>query len=107
MDEKLFVYGTLQDPTKQMELIARTLDGVPDTLTDFRHYGLLAYPVILPYPGDTVPGQVLTITATELAKFDEYEGETYLRVRVTLVSGLEVWVYQGDPQVYGKLLDGG
>lgn len=105
MDEKLFVYGTLQDPAMQLDLIGRTLDGVPDTLPGFRRFALLAYPVILPYPGDTVTGQVLTITPVELAKFDAYEGETYLRVRVTLASGLEAWVYQGDSQVYGKLLD--
>ena len=103
MDEKLFVYGTLQDTEKQLALIGRALDGVADTLVGFRRYDLLAYPVILPAPEDTVEGLVVTITPEELAKFDEYEGSSYIRVRVTLLSNLEVWVYQGDPEVYGKL----
>jgi gamma-glutamylcyclotransferase (GGCT)/AIG2-like uncharacterized protein YtfP len=106
MTEKLFVYGSLQDPAVQMQLVGRTISGEPDTLTGFRRYSMLQYPFILPSERHSVEGQVLTITADELAKMDMYEGSTYLRIRVTLNSGTETWVYQGDPAVYGRLTQG-
>lgn len=102
--EKLFVYGTLRDPAMQLRLVGRTLEGVSDSVRGFRRYQLPAYPVALPDKQHTLDGLVLTITAEELAVFDRYEGPTYRRIRVSLVSGGEAWLYQGDPAVYGPIV---
>ncbi len=102
MLEALFVYGTLREPEVLQKLIGRVVIGVPDLLSDFtRRFDLFPpYAVAMPDPGNTIDGVVLEITAPELAIFDEYEGGEYIRVRVTLASGREVWVYRGNPDLY-------
>ena len=42
---------------------------------------------------DKVKGTVLELTAAELSLADTYEPEDYKRVKVTLGSGKEAWVY--------------
>jgi gamma-glutamylcyclotransferase (GGCT)/AIG2-like uncharacterized protein YtfP len=103
--EKLFVYGTLKDPKIQMHLVGRTIQGQPAKLRGYRSHDILDYPTALPDPRGIVEGLVLTVTAEEIARFDEYEGNTYQRVRVTLESGEETWMYQGHPDVYGTLVN--
>lgn len=104
--EYLFVYGTLKLPEMQQHLVGRIIPGTPATLHGYHSYYQLDYPVALPQPGSSIKGLLLEITAAELARFDEYEGDTYQRVRVTLDSGLQAWLYQGDPAIYGPRLQG-
>ncbi|MDP9109131.1 MAG: gamma-glutamylcyclotransferase, partial [Pseudomonadota bacterium] len=45
--------------------------------------------------GDEVTGMVFEVTDRELAAADRYEVAQYTRVRVTLKSGAQAWVYVG------------
>ena len=107
----LFSYGTLQQPEVQRATFGRLLEGEPDVLEGYS-LGLIAIrdPDVVAISGlthhlnvvpsdrsqDEVPGVVLQVTEAELAAADEYEGPSdYRRVRVTLKSGREVFVYMG------------
>ena len=98
MTEQLFVYGTLMEPGVQVAVFGRAVEGSPDALADYRksriRLGGRVYPIVKPAAGSTVEGLVITVSPTELAKIDHYEGEDYRRQKVTLVSGRRVWVYQ-------------
>jgi gamma-glutamylcyclotransferase (GGCT)/AIG2-like uncharacterized protein YtfP len=96
--EKLFIYGTLQDSEIQKTIIGRLIQGVTDKLADYKKGTITTddgtYPVIIPEIGSIIEGQVITITETELKEIDIYETEAYQRIKVTLVSGQEAWVYR-------------
>jgi gamma-glutamylcyclotransferase (GGCT)/AIG2-like uncharacterized protein YtfP len=95
--ERLFAYGTLQDPVIQSAVLGRTLEGQPDALPGFRKstiaFGKAVYPFVVADESGSVPGTVYAVTAEELAVLDHYETSAYRRFRVTLASGLEAWVY--------------
>ena len=106
--EHLFSYGTLQLDSVQMATFGRLLDGRDDAMPGYRTEmleitdpevlktsGERFHPVVMPSddPADQVAGKVFTITAAELAHADAYEVSDYKRVQVTLVSGLDAWVY--------------
>lgn len=100
--ERIFTYGTLQDTPIQLQIIGRILDvGTPDTLRDYKMSKLVSAPnvynIIQPQTGSVINGIVYDVTTEELAKIDEYEGDAYLRVSVTLVSKTRVWVYRDNP----------
>ncbi|MGB5692696.1 MAG: DUF4286 family protein [Flavobacteriaceae bacterium] len=100
--EYLFTYGTLQDDMIQAAVYSRRLSGSPDILKGFRisdHKVAGAYPVIIKTdePKDNVEGIVYLVTNKELLKTDLYEGVAYTRLRATLESGRECWVYIGSP----------
>jgi hypothetical protein len=104
----LFSFGTLQDPAVQRSVFGRELPGAADVLRGFklgvltitdpeviRLSGLSEHPLLMPSPdpADEVRGQVLAITAADLAAADEYEVDDYARTEVTLGSGTTAWVY--------------
>lgn len=95
--EKLFTYGTLQDPAVQMVVFHRVVKGTPDILDGYFKseikIGFGLYPIIVPQPDKQVEGQVIEVTPEELALIDRYEGAEYRRIRVTLRSGIVTWVY--------------
>lgn len=97
MTESLFVYGTLMNPLVQQRVFGRTAPGEADRLVGFRkdliHLGSGVYPIIRPEAGAVVEGMVIQVTPAELKLIDRYEGPAYRRVRVTLVSRREAWVY--------------
>jgi gamma-glutamylcyclotransferase (GGCT)/AIG2-like uncharacterized protein YtfP len=97
--ELLFVYGTLYEPEVQLRLIGRLLDSHPDTLRGYERTSHLLppYPVAMPDENKEIDGYVLQVTPEELAQFDIYETDDYQRIRVTLDSGTEAWVYIGNP----------
>lgn len=103
--EKLFVYGTLQNPDIQMRLVGRIIRGTPDKLHGFRSHILMHYPTALPDTEGEISGQVMDVTMDEIIAFDAYETSAYLRVRVLLESGTEAWMYQGNPAVFGTILN--
>jgi hypothetical protein len=107
-EEWLFSYGTLQDPAVQRATFGRVFEGHADGLVGWTTRlleitdpqvvatsGLTHHPVVVPTgeDADVVPGQVLRLTAQELAAADDYEVDDYRRVRARLTSGLEAWVY--------------
>lgn len=97
MIESLFVYGTLMNPMIQQRVFGRVTPGEAEALAgygkDYIRLGSGVYPIIRPEPGGVVEGRLLQVTAAELRLIDRYEGATYRRVRVRLVSGKEAWVY--------------
>lgn len=114
----LFSFGTLQDAVVQQAVFGRELQGSADVLRGFRLgvltitdpevirlSGLSEHPLLMPSsdPADEVRGQVLAITAADLAAADDYEVDDYARTEVTLASGTVAWVYldktyRPDPQ---------
>lgn len=86
-NHRLFVYGTLQLPERVHEVIGRTLAGIPAQLDGYR-CGRVArtdFPGIAPDVSGRAPGQLLSgLTATELTLLDDYEGELYHRILVSV-----------------------
>lgn len=97
MEELVFVYGTLRDPKIQTEIIGRLVEGSPDTLVGYKKSTITlrntVYPILVPEPNGIIEGEILKLTPDELARVDEYETNAYRRVKVTLKSGREAWVY--------------
>jgi gamma-glutamylcyclotransferase (GGCT)/AIG2-like uncharacterized protein YtfP len=97
--EKIFSYGTLQDPQIQQKLLQRTLESTPDSIQGFTLSEVYStdgmYPILIPEAESTtlIQGAVLSITTDELVAFDEYEGQEYQRSLLTLQSGNQAWVY--------------
>ncbi len=101
--EKLFTYGTLQDPETQQRLLGRALgDGKPDTLLGYRLAKLAGihqvYSILQPHPGSTVAGLLFEVSQEELQQLDDYEGDAYQRVSVRLVSKTRAWAYMENPR---------
>ena len=97
--EKLFTYGTLQYPEIQEKLLRRTLIGVSDTLLDYElKIGVVEidgekFDAATDKPGERINGVVYELSKDELHKIDQYEGKSYKRIKVNLLSGVESWVY--------------
>lgn len=101
--EKLFTYGTLRDPATQQQLLGRSLGaGEADTLRGYRLAKLTGihhvYSILQPHPGSTVDGILFEVTAEELEQLDDYEGDAYQRVSVTLISKTRAWAYIENPK---------
>ena len=108
MAETLFSYGTLRKASVQLDLFGRPLTGAADALENYRlspieitDAAFLARgeqkrqmtPVASDDGGDVVEGMVFEVTAEELLVADTYEPDNYERVKVTLRSGKEAWIY--------------
>ncbi|MEU5694880.1 gamma-glutamylcyclotransferase family protein [Actinosynnema sp. NPDC020468] len=103
--DRLFVYGTLQPGLSAWDVVA---PFVVDEPTAARLPGLLldsgrGYPALRPGTGPGVPGHVLRLESPEdaLPVLDEYEGDEYRRVRVTLPDGRVCWTYLWTAAVEG------
>ena len=106
----LFSYGTLQQPSVQMATFGRLLDGHPDALVGFEeslieiadpafvtasgksHHAIVRF---TGNPDSRVSGMAFEVTEPELAGADAYEPAGYTRMKTTLASGKEAWVYAG------------
>jgi len=97
--ERIFSYGTLQDPSVQTQWIGRPLNGEPDSVKGFRLEEIdidkEVFWILVPdkKTKQIICGQVLEITKKELQAFDEYEGEAYQRSLLTMMTGRTAWVY--------------
>jgi hypothetical protein len=104
----LFSYGTLQDKKVQIANFGRELSGAADSLPAYatsliaiRDAGVVVTSGKTHHsiaersknPADEVHGMVFKITADELKAADSYEVAEYMRVQVTLKSGLQAWAY--------------
>ena len=96
-DLGLFAYGTLRDAPIQQSVFGRLLDGDPDRLAGWRRGQVViegeTYPMAEPDPASELDGRLYQLTQDDLALADAYEGETYRRIRVTLMSGRQAWFY--------------
>lgn len=108
--ENLFSYGTLQLASVQVSLFNRLLTGHADVIQGYTlsHIpitdpetiaatGHIHYPILRHngHSTDEIPGIVFELTTAELCSADEYEGDEYTRIIVTLKSGRTAWVYVG------------
>jgi len=109
----LFSYGTLQETSTQLATFGRVLKGQPDALPNFERVALTiddprfvalsgrALHTNARHTGDpasSIPGTVLEVTNSELAKADEYERlANYKRILVPLASARSAWVYVYEP----------
>lgn len=105
----LFSYGTLRNESVQLATFGRELTGRADSLPG---YAIRLIPILdlneVPASGqshyanaepssnpeDAISGTVFEITDEELAAADQYEAPAdYRRIRLTLQSGTQAWVY--------------
>ena len=108
MEEVLvFSYGTLQMPRVQQELFGRLVRMDDDALLGFDTVPVeIDHPDVIEFSGSAthlalvpgapharIAGKLLHVTQADLPALDEYEGEEYRRIEVTLESGVRTWVY--------------
>lgn len=96
--QKLFIYGTLQEPEIQKQIIGRLVNGKPATLRGFCKSTIeiegMVYPILIKgLPDFIVDGKIIYVTTSELEKIDKYETNEYQRKEVILESGEKSWVY--------------
>jgi hypothetical protein len=111
-DRWLFSYGTLQQPAVQQATFGRLLEERDEVLEGYALSmieisdpeviaisGSNRHPLVrwTGEPGDRVEGVALRVTVAEIAAADAYETSDYVRVTVTLASGLEASVYVNRP----------
>ncbi len=103
----LFSYGTLRQPEVQRAVFGRLLHGEDDALTGFRRdtvviadadvvavSGAAVHPILVPdTAAASIAGSALAIEPADLPAVDAYEGATYARIGVTLMSGRAAQVY--------------
>jgi hypothetical protein len=110
----LFSYGTLQHEDVQLETFGRSLHGDPDRLVGYepslvkiedldvaQRLGKTHHDDVTVTGDDwsSVQGTAFEVSDEELAKADAFEAAFhYRRVRVTLGSGNQAWVYVHAPQ---------
>lgn len=96
----IFCYGTLQEPSVQLDLIGRVVNG---KLTYISDYVVLCdyidvedgieYPRIVHRDKGRVYGRMLEFTEDEVKILDEYETEMYRLENIVTGTGEKVWVY--------------
>ncbi|WP_313386032.1 gamma-glutamylcyclotransferase family protein [Chishuiella sp.] len=104
----LFSYGTLQKEKVQLETFGRILEGEKDFLLNYKldYIDIFDEEVlkkseqkfhpILTYSGNTsdkVEGVLFEITDEELQQADEYEVDSYKRIKTIFSSGKEGFIY--------------
>lgn len=101
--ENLFVYGTLQEEKVQQIIFGRKLHGQQDLLKGYEKYSIRIpddpsgtfYPAIRPSKNheSMVRGTLLLLKENDLMMADSYEGNSYLRKKLKLKSGITAWTY--------------
>jgi gamma-glutamylcyclotransferase (GGCT)/AIG2-like uncharacterized protein YtfP len=96
---KLFAYGTLQLPEVTHRVLGRSLYGAPAVLNGY-YCGMIQranFPGITPSSEHCVAGLVLPgLTPSELYCLDQYEGELYQRIQVSVQAdsrAVSCWAY--------------
>lgn len=94
---RIFVYGTLRFDIVRWVVMGRAGQTRSAALEGFRREGL----DLEVAPDAKVEGELIVVSAAELAHIDRYErlGLRYDRVRVKLADGTEAWVYRRLPEM--------
>jgi gamma-glutamylcyclotransferase (GGCT)/AIG2-like uncharacterized protein YtfP len=100
----LFVYGSLIDPARRIELLGRDVVTAPATLPDYA-LGRARYFYLRPQPGAVTAGlMLLDLRADDFAVLDRYEELPVLytreKIEVADADGLpqRCWVYLPTPR---------
>jgi gamma-glutamylcyclotransferase (GGCT)/AIG2-like uncharacterized protein YtfP len=107
MNAFVFSYGTLQMPRVQQELLGRQVRMTDDVLLGYDTVPVqIDHPDVIEFSGSSthlglvpgapdarIAGKLLHVTEADFPAFDEYEGDEYRRIAVTLESGASAWVY--------------
>lgn len=90
--QAVFVYGTLRNGLVRRIVVGRAVESAPASLPGYRKVGL----DLQPAADESVPGERLVVTTSELLRLDRYErlGIRYERVQRVLADGSEAWVYR-------------
>jgi gamma-glutamylcyclotransferase (GGCT)/AIG2-like uncharacterized protein YtfP len=98
---RLFLYGTLLDPAVLAGFAGRELDRTPAVLSGWRRVSLPGgrWPTLRRARGE-VPGAVVAVNGTTLARLSAYEGPSYRLVRVVVRTargdtGAHAWIAPG------------
>ena len=103
----VFSYGTLQMPRVQRELFGRLVAMDDDALLGFETVPVeIDHPDVIEFSGSSthlglvpgapdarIAGKLLHVTQADFPALDDYEGDEYRRIQVTLESGAGAWVY--------------
>ena len=111
----LFAYGTLQIPEVLRAVTGRTFPGIPAILEGFRRGRLVnaTYPGLVRAPGFRTGGALLLGLDQEiLTRLDRFEGKTYRREAVEVLTGsvkpVSAFTYvmtTGHPELSGEPWD--
>lgn len=107
MSHRLFSYGTLRQPEVQAELFGGPVPTTEDSLPGWRlDWVTITDPDVIATSGSdrhpilrhrdasgSVPGVFLELDDAQLERADAYEVDDYIRIPVTLASGVAAWVY--------------
>lgn len=90
--EYLFVYGLFRDSGKSLLKDAKycgrtTIDGRIFYVNEF-------YPGFVREKGYKTWGDVYLIDTSIFPELDEYEGDEYIRTKITTDSDIECWIYE-------------
>jgi gamma-glutamylcyclotransferase (GGCT)/AIG2-like uncharacterized protein YtfP len=95
--DKIFVYGTLQDPEVQKHILGRARPLQDDVLKGYRKGNIeingRSYFIAIPEAGSQIEGKVIEASPKEILLMDEYETKAYKRIKVKLASGQRAWLY--------------
>lgn len=112
MIDRLFAYGTLEDPEVVRALTGRSFAAIEARLPGYDRYLLRGqpYPGIVRSPGGVVPGTLyLGVDGDALRRLDRYEGPPYRRTEVTVATGsagrVAAWAYVIPRGLRGMLSD--
>ena len=98
----IFSYGTLQNEDIQFNLVRRRMSGYRDRLVGYKLGKIRLpdnslgtyYPIVQKSnESESVEGTVYEISERELTIADDYEGDSYKRLKIQLESGKTAWVY--------------
>jgi gamma-glutamylcyclotransferase (GGCT)/AIG2-like uncharacterized protein YtfP len=92
----MFVYGSLLDNERRLNVLGHSIEGKSDILEDYivdTHSVLTAYPTIIKLEGGFVNGKIFKVNNTDIENLDRYESHYYKKVEVTLKSGVMSLVY--------------
>ncbi len=94
---KLFVYGTLQDPEVQLSIFGRKISSSDARLVGYKkgkvEINKRIYPIAQYDETSMLSGKLLEIDNDEILQADKYETEAYKRIKVTLEDGQDAWLY--------------
>ncbi len=110
LTDRLFAYGTLEDPEVVRALTGRSFPAIDARLTGFERYLLRGqpYPGVVRSPGGVVHGTLyLGVDGDAFRRLDRYEGPPYRRTEVAVVSNdagrVAAWAYVIPERFRGML----